>query len=566
MSRTSVKSWGSTEEDEVDRWVPPSTEDSRGGGVTPSGPSVPIPPGCINKGKVVYEGLKITDTSITSPYTRGFRQQLTHMENLRLFPPDYTHIENLKLYPPDYKSDVPVNWDEEFYHFVRMWASDMSSWSGGAVDVPEIMMASLEHCAVTGWSSGCRSSTILLLLNTLSTYMLHNLEPYMKRLTCRMSQTRRGLPASFPMGIGTGQWGAVNMCMSKGRSGWLWDTVLEIGGDDPLLLSKLGMRCQSKYSAGAFLPTFLSRWLNVHLPLLTLMQPMHATRIALVSSLGHLLIQATPEDVTSILEVMSKTVDDDNKVELVLFCRGLEYYLQTFFALLSVCEGEEEDTWRYKDYLSAALWIVSNIFSLSPSLPTGKDRDAVNRVCFRIVLKILCTSEAVSTVVQNRALGVLADAIKRVNFELPDTDSLALAISCSLNSQFLCIRAGAQEVLARAIERSRERGNIADLVSSFLRKSFEFVAVQVTAYAIKGAIAYVPDLHAAFKPIYRSFHDLREDYCVDELISEEGRKAIRDIVRGMWGIIECTMWEIIIGEGGGRASLQEILKLPPATR
>jgi hypothetical protein len=340
-----------------------------------------------------------------------------------------------------------------------MWGEEMGNWCGGAVDVDESMMASLEQCGVVAWSSGCRASTILLLLNTLSTYMLSNLAPYVKRLTFRMSQTRRGLPASFPLGLGTGQWGAVNMCKvrrtkpallaqsctpyfltshlstylptpttlslssqwKEGR-GWFWDTILEVGGDDPMLLSKLGMRCQSKYSAAAFLPTFLSRWLNVHLPLLTLKQPMHATRIALVSSLGHLMIKAPPGEVTSILEDMSKTIDENNKLELVLFCRGLEYYLQTFFALLSVREGEEKDMGRYTDYVSAALWIVSNIFSLSPNLPTGKDRDAVNRVCLRIVLKILCTPEAVSTVVQNRTLGVLADAIKRVNFELPDGD------------------------------------------------------------------------------------------------------------------------------------------------
>jgi hypothetical protein len=66
----------STEEDNVDRW-------------TPDGTSVLVSlPECIADGKVVFEGLKITDTAITSPYTRGFRQQLTLMENLRLYPED----------------------------------------------------------------------------------------------------------------------------------------------------------------------------------------------------------------------------------------------------------------------------------------------------------------------------------------------------------------------------------------------------------------------------------------------------------------------------------------------
>lgn len=224
--------------------------------------------------------------------------------------------------------------------------------------------------------------------------------------------------------------------------------------------------------------------------------------------------------------------------------------------------NEEKDRARYRDYVSAALWVVSNIFTFSPNLPTGKDRDAVNRVCLRIALKVLCTSEAVTIVVENRALGVVADAFKRVNAELPDTDSLALALCRSLNSHFLCIRAGAMEVMARAYERANERGNLTDIHESFVTRAAEFAATTIVSYAVKGCVGSAVDLHAAFKPMKRSFKDIREDYCEDDNLPNYVREALLKTVLSVEGIVECTCWEVILGEGGGRSALQEILHLP----
>lgn len=461
-------------------------------------------------------------------------------------------------------------------------------------------MGILEQCALVAWSSSCRLSTLHYLINTLSTYMLNNIQTYINRMAIRMSMTRRGLPVEFPRGLGTGQWGAVNMVKWKEGRGWMWSTILDIGGDDPEILATLGMRCMSRYSAGAFVCFFVKRWLNVHLPLITMMQPMHETRIMLASSLGHLMIKSPVERINRILEEMSTTINEENKCELVLFVRGMEYYLQTFFALLSAQKGSKEDLNKYRlglergaveatsegrneatasagmsnislarfappaphrDYVSALLWVMSNIFAFSPNLPSGKDRDAVNRVCLRISLKVLCTAEAVSTVVENRALGVIADALRRVNTELPDADSLALAICNSLNSQFLCIRAGAMEVLTRAFERAWERGNLNEISGSFLSRAPEFAAHQITAYAVKGCVSHTPDLYAAFKPLKRSVCDILTDYCVDDKVSEGVRDALKRTVRAIEGIVECTVWEIMVGEGGGREALQPILKL-----
>jgi len=72
---------------------------------------------------VIFTGIKISDDNvITSPYNEGFRRQLTHMENIRLFPPDDDEGD---------QQGSGVNWDEEFAVFVKMWGEEMRGWDGG---------------------------------------------------------------------------------------------------------------------------------------------------------------------------------------------------------------------------------------------------------------------------------------------------------------------------------------------------------------------------------------------------------------------------------------------------